>query len=214
MNDINGLGTGMAASPMVETGKVGKVPPTRRPDTRKRKYLRPAEVRALIAAARKSGRYRARDEALVLLAYRHGLRAVEAVTLEWSQIDMKGGVVTLWRAKGGKALEHPLRGVEIRALRKLRTENPDSKFVFLSERGGPMTTDNYRKVLQRLAKVAGPKVEISVNPHALRHACGFYLASKGVDTRALSHYLGHRSLQSSERYTELSEHRFRDFWRD
>jgi integrase len=212
MNAFNVLDAPQSAGPTVEIGKV--VPPVRRKDTRKRKHLTPSEVAALLAAARRSGRYRHRDETAVLLAYRHGMRAVELVSLEWSQVDLKGGTVTLWRAKGGKALEHPLRGVEIRALRRLRTEQPDARFVFLSERGGPMTTGNYRAVLRRLAKAAGAKVEITVNPHALRHACGYYLASRGVDTRALSHYLGHRSLQSSERYTELSAHRFRDFWRD
>lgn len=212
MNNNNDLATATQPSPITKTRKV--VPPKRKKDTRRRKYLTASEIAALLKSARQSGRYRHRDETAVLLAYRHGLRAVELVTLEWSQIDLTGGIITLWRAKGGKGLEHPLRGVEIRALRRLRGENPDAKFVFLSERGGPMTTDNYRKILQRLAAAAGGKVEISVNPHALRHACGFTLADKGVDTRALSHYLGHRSLQSSERYTELSAHRFKDFWRD
>ena len=83
--------------------------------------------------------------------------------------------------------------------------------MFLSERGTPMTTANFRKVLDRLAAAAGSAVAIKVNPHALRHACGLYLSGKGVDTRALSHYLGHRSLQSAERYTAQSAARFKDF---
>jgi len=48
----------------------------------------------------------------------------------------------------------------------------------------------------------------------LRHACGFKLANQGVDTRALQHYLGHKNIQHTVRYTELSPDRFRDFWRD
>lgn len=104
--------------------------------------------------------------------------------------------------------------MELRLLCRLRRESPESEYVFLSERGSPITTSNWGKILSRLAAVAGAKVAITVNPHSLRHACGFYLASHGVDTRALSHYLGHRSLQSTERYTAQSSARFRDFFRD
>jgi hypothetical protein len=143
---------------------------------------------------------------------RHGLRATELVSLQWSQIDLKGATVTINRAKGGMATQHPLRAVELRLLGKLRREVPEARYVLMSERGTPWSTSNWRKILQRLATTA--KLPIAVNPHALRHACGFYLAGKGVDTRALSHYLGHRSLQSSERYTAQSAARFKDFWRD
>jgi integrase len=194
------------------TTENGKVPPRRRKDTRPRKHLEPAEVAALLKAARKSGRYRQRDEAAVLLAYRHGLRASELVSLQWSQIDFKGATVTIARAKGGMTTQHPLRAVELRLLGKLRRESPETRYVLMSERGTPWSTSNWRKVLQRLAAVA--KLPISVNPHALRHACGFKLAADGVDTRGLSHYLGHRSLQSTERYTQQSAARFKDFFKD
>jgi integrase len=190
------------------------VPPRRRPDTRTRKHLMPSEVAALLKAARQSGRYQLRDELAVLLTYRHGLRASELVSLQWSQIDLRGATIVIRRAKGGQPTEHPLRSIELRLLGRLRRENPEAAYVLMSERGTPWSTDNFRKVLQRLAAVAGDKVAITVNPHALRHACGFYLASRGVDTRALSHYLGHRSLQSTERYTAQSSARFKDFWRD
>jgi type 1 fimbriae regulatory protein FimB/type 1 fimbriae regulatory protein FimE len=194
------------------TAENGKVPPRRRKDTRPRKHLEPSEVTALQKAARKSGRYRLRDEAAVLLAYRHGLRASELVSLQWSQIDLKGATVTIARSKGGMSTQHPLRAVELRLLGKLRRESPETRYVLMSERGTPWSTSNWRKVLQRLAAVA--KLPISVNPHALRHACGFKLAADGVDTRGLSHYLGHRSLQSTERYTAQSAARFKDFFRD
>lgn len=212
MSTVNGLALATSASPTAVNGKVA--PPKRRPDTRARKHLTPSEVAALLKAARKSGRYRLRDELAVLLAYRHGLRATELVNLMWSQIDLKGATMVVRRAKGGFATEHPLRSIELRLLGRHRRENPDTAFVLTSERGTPWSTSNWRKVLTRLAKAAGPAIAITVNPHALRHACGFYLAAKGVDTRALSHYLGHRSLQSTERYTAQSSARFKDFWRD
>jgi type 1 fimbriae regulatory protein FimB/type 1 fimbriae regulatory protein FimE len=171
----------------------------------------PSEVEALLAAARKSGRYRLRDEAAVLLAFRHGLRAKELVELQWAQLDLRGATITINRAKGGMTTQHPLQAVTLRLLGKLRRQQPDAKYVLMSERGAPWSTSNFRKVLHRLATAA--KLEIHVNPHALRHACGFKLAAQGVDTRALSHYLGHRSLQSTERYTAQSAARFKDFWR-
>jgi integrase len=212
MSIINALAAPPEGSPNHVFGKVA--PPRRRPDARPRKHLTPSEVAALLKAARHSGRYRLRDEAAVLLAYRHGLRAAELVSLQWSQIDLRGATITVRRSKGGFATEHPLRSVELRLLGRLRRDNPEAAYVLMSERGTPWSTSNFRKVLQRLAAAAGDKIAISVNPHALRHACGFYLASRGVDTRALSHYLGHRSLQSTERYTAQSSARFRDFFRD
>lgn len=209
MSNVIALATRTAVVPSVVNGKV---PPRRRPDTRPRKHLTPAEVAALLKAAHKSGRYRLRDEVAVMIAYRHGLRATELVSLEWSAIDLKGATITIRRAKGGLSTQHPLRAIELRLLGKLRKESPEAAYVLMSERGTPWTTSNWRKVLQRLAAVA--KLPISVNPHALRHACGFKLAADGVDTRGLSHYLGHRSLQSTERYTAQSAARFKDFFRD
>src|SRR5580693_8639790 len=100
-----------------ENGNV--IPPRRRPDPRPRKHLVPSEVAALLKAARKSGRYRLRDEIAVLMAYRHGLRASELVNLQWSQIDLRGATVTIRRAKGGMTTQHPLRAVELRLLGKL-----------------------------------------------------------------------------------------------
>jgi site-specific recombinase XerD len=107
---------------------------------------------------------------------------------------------------------HPLAGTEIRSLRRLKRESPDSSFVFVSELGSPFTTAGFRKMVARLGVAA--KFKFAVHPHMLRHACGFKLANKGVDTRALQHYLGHKSIQHTVRYTELSPDRFKDFWRD
>ena len=78
--------------------------------------------------------------------------------------------------------------------------------------GAPFTTAGFRKMVARLGLAA--KFKFPVHPHMLRHACGFKLANKGVDTRALQHYLGHKSIQHTVRYTELSPDRFKDFWRD
>jgi site-specific recombinase XerD len=57
-------------------------------------------------------------------------------------------------------------------------------------------------------------IPFPVHPHMLRHACGYYLASKGQDTRAIQAYLGHKNIQHTVRYTELAPGRFNDFWQD
>ena len=57
------------------------------------------------------------------------------------------------------------------------------------------------------------KMPFPIHPHMLRHACGFKLANDGHDTRALQHYLGHKNIQHTVRYTEMAPDRFKNFWR-
>jgi site-specific recombinase XerD len=80
-----------------------------------------------------------------------------------------------------------------------------------SERGSPFTTAGFARMVERAAVEA--KLGFGADPHMLRHTCGFALANKGHDTRALKAYLGHRNIQHTVRYTELSPGRFKDFWR-
>jgi integrase len=99
------------------------------------------------------------------------------------------------------------------ALRRLnRDQEPPSPFVFTSERGAPFTTAGWRKMVARLGVVA--KLGFKAHPHMFRHACGFQLANQGTDTRTLQVYLGHRNIQHTVRYTELSPTRFKNLWRD
>jgi type 1 fimbriae regulatory protein FimB/type 1 fimbriae regulatory protein FimE len=82
----------------------------------------------------------------------------------------------------------------------------------VTERKGPLTADTVRNVVARAGEGAG--LPFPVHPHMLRHACGFKLANDGHDTRAIQHYLGHRQIQHTVRYTELAAGRFRAFWED
>jgi integrase len=175
-----------------------------------RRYLTEREVERLINAA-KSNRHGHRDATMILVAYRHGMRASEVCSLEWHQIELDQGRLHVRRTKRGTPSVHPIRGDEIRALRKLRRENPTEAHVFVSERGGPISPMGFHHLVARLGKVA--KMPFAIHPHMLRHACGFKLANDGHDTRALQHYLGHKNIQHTVRYTEMSPDRFRDFWR-
>jgi integrase len=189
------------------------VTPRRRPNAelRTREHLTDREVARLIEAA-KQNRYGHRDATMVLLAYRHGLRASELCDLRWDQLDFNRAVLHVRRVKQGTPATHPLTGLEMRALRKLQRESAASPFVFISERGAPFSTAGFARMLERAADAGG--LEIKAHPHMLRHACGFKLANDGVDTRALQAYLGHKSIQHTVRYTELAPTRFKGFWRD
>ncbi len=196
-----------------QPSKTGKLPTrSTNKEVRTREYLTEQEVELLVNAARKTGRHGHRDATLILIAYRHGLRVSELVSLRREQIDLKQGLIHVNRVKNGSPSSHPIRGPEIRALRRLQRDYPDTPYVFVTERKGPLTTSTVRKLIARAGQKAG--INFPVHPHMLRHACGFKLANDGQDTRALQHYLGHKNIQHTVRYTELSSKRFNEFWKD
>jgi len=176
---------------------------------RTREYLTDDEVRKLIEAA-KSNRHGHRDATMVLVAYRHGLRASEVCDLRWDQIDFNSATLHVRRVKNGKASTHPLHGDELRALRKLERNAQGLPFVFVSERRAPFTTESFNWIVKRAGKKA--RLALKIHAHMLRHACGYKLASDGYDTRSIQDYLGHRNIQHTVRYTELSPGRFKRFF--
>ena len=179
---------------------------------RTREYLTGSEVETLMAAARKSSRYGHRDATMILIAYRHGLRASEVCDLQWHQVELAAGRLHVRRSKRGTSSVHPLQGDELRALRRLQREQAPSPHVFVSERGAPMAPKSFHALIRRLGERAG--MPFAIHLHMLRHGCGYELANKGHDTRALQAWLGHRNIQHMVRYTELAPDRFRDFWRE
>ena len=189
-------------------------PPPKVPnaDRRSREHLTPSEIDRLIAAARGLGRHGDRDAAMILLAYRHGLRVSELTGLRREQVDLRQGLLHVHRRKNGLPSTHPLRGPELRALRKVFRDYPETAYVFVSERRAPMTAATFRKLIARAGDAAG--LGMPIHPHMLRHSTGFKLANDGQDTRAIQHYLGHRNIQYTTIYTQLAPNRFNDFWKD
>lgn len=183
----------------------------RRPNAelRPREHLTEREVAKLIEAA-KGNRWGQRDSTMILIAFRHGFRTSELCPLQWSDVEFESGTLHLRRAKGGTTSTHPLLGDELRALRALKRE-AKSPFVFVSERGAPFSSAGFAKLVERAGIEA--KLPFKAHPHMLRHATGYALANKGTDTRTLQAYLGHRSIQSTVRYTELAPGRFKNLWR-
>jgi integrase len=190
------------------------VTPKRLPNNklRTREYLTEAEVERLMAAAKRN-RHGHRDTAIILVAYRHGLRAAELIDLRWERVDFRMATLHVRRLKQGTPSNHPILGDELRALRRLqREQEPTSPFLFTSERGAPFSTAGFARMVERAGREA--KLGFKAHPHMLRHACGYALANMGHDTRALQAYLGHRNIQHTVRYTELSTTRFKNFWRE
>jgi site-specific recombinase XerD len=199
---------------LVKPATVNRTVRPKRPpngDLRTREYLTEGEVERLMKAATRN-RWGHRDATMVLVAYRHGLRVSELVDLRWEQVDFRMATLHVRRVKQGTPSTHPIVGDELRALRRLqREQEPKSPFVFTSERGAPFSTAGFARMVERAGVEA--RLAFKAHPHMLRHACGYALANKGHDTRALQAYLGHRNIQHTVRYTELSPTRFKDFWR-
>ena len=146
---------------------------------------------------------------MILVAYRHGLRASEICDLRWEQVDFASATLHVHRVKNGKPATHPVRGDELRGLRKLQREAPPSPFVFVSERGTPFTTDGFNWLVKRAGRKAG--LSMPIHAHMLRHSTGYKLAGDGHDTRGIQDYLGHRNIGNTVKYTELSPDKFLAF---
>ena len=200
------------------SGKIKKeelsIPPVKRRniEKRSREYLTAPEVKSLVDAAKKAGRHGARDALLILMTYRHALRVGEVVDLKWDQLDLDHAKLHVNRLKNGDSSVHFLEGDEIRALRKLHLAYPNSAFVFCSERKGPLSLNAVHKIVVRAGRLAN--LELSVHPHMLRHGKGYQLASKGVDTRSIQAYIGHKNIQHTVLYTQLDPGRFKGFGKD
>jgi integrase len=167
-----------------------------------RAYLTEAQVEQLVETARLNS-HGHRDATMIVMAFRHGLRAAELIDLRWNQIDLRSGILNVRRVNNGLTSTHAIAGDELQALRRVRREQKlKSKFVFTSQLGKPFTQAGFARMIERAGLKAG--FQFKPHPHMLRHACGYALAEKGYDERALQLYLGHRGAQYAERYTKRS----------
>jgi type 1 fimbriae regulatory protein FimB len=173
-------------------------------------FLSDGEVEALRKAAR-SGRHGERDDVLILLMYRHGLRVSEAIRLRQDDLNLQEARIEVRRLKRGLDVQHPIAGDELRAIKGyLRSRADRLPWLFLSERGSPLT----RQAVNYLLRVAGEQAGLGhVHPHMLRHGCGFHLANEGYDTRLIQDYLGHRDPRHTARYTRTAGRRFEGLWK-
>jgi site-specific recombinase XerD len=181
-------------------------------EPRLRDYLTRDEVALLLRAARRSPRHCARNHAMILIAYRHGLRVSELVNLRLSDLDLAGGTIYCRRAKGSRSSLHPMKPDEVAALTKLlvRRQLPASDYVFQSERSEKMSRSAFWRIVSKAGARAG--LPVKAYAHLLRHSCGYFLANKGCDLRLIQDYLGHKQIQNTVRYTALNPARFAGLW--
>jgi integrase len=188
-------------------------PPRRLPNSasRTREHLLPDEVERLLKATRKN-RNPIRDYTLILLMFRRAMTVSEAIRLRWADVDLHAERIFVKRLKSGVDSTQPSSGIELRYLKQLRRKNPNSSWVFLSERGGPMSRRNAHAIVAKAGRDA--KVGFPVHCHQLRHALGYYMAEKKVPTRSLAAYMGHKNLNNTAKYAALSSNHFNDWWDD
>lgn len=196
-----GGNTGHTAAPETGIQTARKKPPKRLKNTelRPREYLTEAEVETLLQVARQRSRHGVRDAAMILLAYRHGMRAGEVCALHWSQIDFTRGLLQIDHGENGV---HPLCGPEVQILRQLKSGSAPSAYVFVSERGDPMSVIGFRMLLARLGRKAG--FGFGIHPHMLRHSCVYKLAHDGQDARTIQRFLRHKNVRHTRRFIRLA----------
>ena len=173
---------------------------------RSREYLTPKEAFHLIQMAGERGRHRLRDRTLLLMMFRHGLRAGEASLLKWDAVMFDERNVSITRLKGSESGIHRLQTDEIEALLQLKEQYPGNYHLFVGERDKKLTTGAIAKIMMRAGELAN--LPLPVHPHMLRHSCGYYLAEQGLPTRDIQEYLVHKNIQHTVRYTAANPARF------
>ncbi|MCK2177813.1 tyrosine-type DNA invertase [Enterobacter asburiae] len=181
----------------------------------RRRYLSGTEVELLIssAARKETGE---RDQCLIYMAFIHGYRISELLSLTFSDIDFNSNYIHIKRSKQGFSTIHPLLHEERQLLLKWLTVRicyqnaQESPYVFISRRGTPLS----RQQAYNIVKSAGSAARLSVkaHPHMLRHACGYALADRGINTRLIQDYLGHRNIRHTVHYTASNAGRFVNIW--
>jgi site-specific recombinase XerD len=184
-------------------------------DQKHKNFLTIAEMKKFLEASRRGARYGERDHAMMLTAFRHGLRVSELTDLRMTDLDLNTARLFVRRVKGSLSTHQPVEGDELRAIRawlRLRSEREDSHspYLFLSERG-PLTRQAINYLVDKIGKRA--KLDFKITPHMLRHSTGYYLANKGCDTRLIQDYLGHKNITHTVRYTRTAAVRFEGLWR-
>jgi site-specific recombinase XerD len=181
-----------------------------RPKHGRMTILTPQETLDLLKTARKRS---VRDWAMILLAYRHGLRASEVCGIKLADLDVKSGSISIRRLKGSLHTVQPLyqhRGQplldETPALRSWLRKRPadGSDYLFSSQKGGKLSRIQFFRVFQRVAQITGLAVE-KRHPHVLKHSLASHLVAGNANLALIRQALGHRSINSTMAYIGTSD---------
>lgn len=179
-----------------------------------RKYLTLSEVERLLEATQQ-GSNPERDYCLIRMCFIHGCRVSEINSWRLSDIDLPNNRIYIHRLKNGLSTIHPLYEVELKALTgwmnvRARHKYAASEWLFLSQKGNRLSRQRIYDILRDCSRRA--ELDVDAHPHMLRHACGFALADRGMDTRLIQDYLGHRNIQHTVLYTASNAQRFLRAW--
>ena len=173
-------------------------------------FLTPEEILAVLKAGRSRS---SRDWAMILLAYRHGMRASEVCGLRRGDLNLKGESITVRRLKGSLETCQALCGHagqplldELKALRQWTKDRPGdgSDYVFISQKGGRMHRSQFFRIFQDCAESAGlPPAKR--HPHALKHSLATHLIGENVNLAVVKQALGHKSIGSTMVYVTVSD---------
>jgi type 1 fimbriae regulatory protein FimB len=183
---------------------------------RRREYLTQDEIEKLLVASKRR-RNPERDHCILLLAFRHALRVSEVCGLKLSDVNLELAELYVHRLKGSIASPHPMFNGETAAIKawlaKRAQMNPPQACdtLFISERRRAMSRRTIWVMIREVAKAAGLE-HLGLHPHMLRHSTGYSLVNKGIDTRSLQAFMGHATITSTVRYTQLDSRRFAKFF--
>ncbi|EBF4782835.1 integrase [Salmonella enterica subsp. diarizonae] len=155
-----------------------------------------------------------RDKTMLQMAYIHGLRVSELISLKVSDVNIAEPCIYIRRLKNGLSTVHPLQRETVSLLTKwlaLRTNiirRPSEDFLFLSNLGHELS----RQYVYKMCRKYSCNMSINIHPHMLRHGCGYALANQGLDTRLIQDYLGHKNIHHTVLYTASNAARFKRVW--
>ena len=177
---------------------------------RDRNFITVEELELLTKACNKT-RHPIRNQAIIQTMFWHGLRVSELCQLKASDLDTNTGRLIVKRLKSSLPTTHPVRPEVLRTLKRyLKNRDSQLRTLFINERGDQFDRSSINYLLKMLSKSAG--LLFSVNPHMLRHGCGYALANMGHDTRLIQDFLGHKNIQHTVIYTRTSAKRFEEIW--
>src|SRR6267378_2055021 len=169
----------------------------------------------ILAVLKRASKDSLRNHAMILLAFKHGLRASEVCGLRLSDVDLKNGNITVQRKKGSlKSVQNvldipgqPLLSEKkvLSAWLKDRAKLGDSSdYLFVSQKGGMMDRSAFYRVFSQIAEQAGLPAA-KQHPHCLKHSLGFFLVEQGMSLPYIQQALGHKYLSSTACYLKVTD---------
>ena len=165
-------------------------------------FLTQNEIKCLLTKAKEHSH---RDYTMILLAYRHGLRASEICNITLDNIDLDAQNIRCERGKGSICNWQQLSKDEVKAVKTYLKKRPktNSKYVFISRKGDALSRIQFYRLFKTLCEKAGMSKD-KCNPHILKHSIGTHLANAGTPMQVIQSRLGHRDIKNTMVYLSIA----------